>query len=575
MLVGIANNIITTVIQQLYHLNGNYHVQRLNSNFQFGQVGAIAKILNSNRYIVGQTLYDSLLLHDMVETVSIIDKKNQSFIIFSVKTYVLQNYINNFTVPIFISSVNLPATILVDYSSPNLAKEMHVGHLRSTIIGDSICKLLEYGGATVKRVNHVGDWGTQFGMLIAYIKQHNIILDDLSLDKLMDMYKHARVSFDTDINFKNASHIETVSLQQGNEENMNIWNIVKNISLCGFNHIYKQLNITNLEVKGESFYQPYMIDLMKDLDNVMKDSDGMKIMFAKNQSLPYILMKSDGGFTYDTSDLTAAKYRLQEEKVNHTKIDQVIYVVDSSQKQHFDALIQLTLDLGWAKENQLKYVGFGMVLGPDGKKIKTRSGQAAKLQSLLDDAYNYALNTTININNDKNKGDKNKNYKNINIEELSNKIAINCIKYADLSNPRLSDYKFNLDKMINVKGNTAMYLMYTMARCKSVVRNAPDSNDEQLILESQEATHLATVILNYHDTICLAITQLSPHYLCNYLYELAGTVTKYYEKHRCIDYDKHGNIIHIHQHHINMIKLVIKIFTKLFYLIGLEEVEQI
>jgi arginyl-tRNA synthetase len=593
------------------------------TDYQFNQINALAKILNLSNNIVAETIHCELSKSKLVESVEIVYNGIQIFIILSVAKNHLQYMVNELYKYVvdnnFLPSPkieNLPKTILIDFSSPNIAKEMHVGHLRSTIIGESLCRIFEYCGSNVKRVNHIGDWGTQFGMLIAYIKQNNI--SEYNLSQLMIMYKESRKMFETDQIFKKNAHLETVGLQQGSDDNIAIWKKICAISMDSFNKIYVQLG-TYSDVKGESFYQSRMVKLVEDLDNIINKNDGMKVLFAPGILLPFILVKSDGGFTYDTSDLTALRYRLFEEKA-----DKVVYVVDSGQQQHLEILFKLAIDLGWAKQGQLDHVGFGLVLGSDGKKLKTRSGETIKLQSLLDQAFEHANTITTQLAKEKHpEWDQNM------INLISNKIAINCIKYADLSNPRLSNYKFNLVKMINVKGNTAVYLMYALARCKAILRKVsngpillksafidlkeiPEKNslsesvltdskevperlllsesvstdskevpniqiilNGEIILDNIDAKNLAFKVIKYSEVINDSIEQLAPHHLCNYLYDLVGSLTKFYEKNRCIQFGNDGKIIHINEHRIRLINLVMVIISKMFDLIGLEHIEQI
>lgn len=539
------------------------------TDYQFNQINALAKTLNLDNNIISSTIHNKLFEHDIIESVKTIVINNQLILTINVESSYLEKMINK----LYLEKTSVPkisgltsTSVLIDFSSPNVAKEMHVGHLRSTIIGESLCRVFEYVGCDVKRVNHIGDWGTQFGMLIAYVKKNNVKVEENGLKELMSMYKESRKLFDADPEFKKLAHMETVRLQQGSQDNIDIWKNICQISMASFNKIYEQLG-THAEVLGESFYQDRMVQLVKDLKDKLVDSDGMVVLFPKGFKIPYILVKSDGGFTYDTSDLAAARYRLLEQKV-----DQVIYVIDSGQQQHMEMLFQVVNELGWSND-KLKYVGFGLVLGSDGKKLKTRCGETIRLQDLLDLANDHAKNVTTNLAK-KNHPD----WDGPMIEMISKKIAINCIKYADLCNPRLSNYKFDLKKMINHKGNTAVNLMYALARCKGIIRKIPNLDEVikgDIIIDSVDSKNLVFKLLCFPDTINNAIKHLAPNHLCNYLYELVELLTKFYEKNRCIEFDDHQQIVHIYQHRIRLINLVIGIMSKLFYLIGLEHVEQI
>ncbi|XWV25607.1 arginyl tRNA-synthetase [Tupanvirus deep ocean] len=542
------------------------------TDFQFTQTNAIAKILGLSPDEIAQKIYQKLNESEFLESVEIVKTDKQIFITFNVNKKYLQSVINDINKNVISKQElpppkipNLPNTVLIDFSSPNIAKEMHVGHLRSTIIGESLCRTFEYCGSNVKRVNHIGDWGTQFGMLIAYIKKNKIT--DYDLPMLMTMYKESRKLFDTDTDFNRVAHHETVKLQQGDVTNIALWKNICDISMASFNKIYEQLQ-THAEIKGESFYQPYMMKLVEELQPKLIISDGMKILFGSGIKVPMIIVKSDGGFTYDTSDLAAVKYRVQEEKA-----DLIVYVVDSGQQQHFEVLFKVVSELGWVKQNQLQHVGFGLVLGSDGKKLKTRSGETLRLQDLLNHAYEHSWKVTNDLAKE-----KHPEWNKTMIEIVSKKIAINCIKYADLSNPRLSNYKFSVEKMINLKGNTAVYLMYALARCKAILRKVPNIETilpGEIIIDNEESHNLAFKVCKYGEIINDTVEQLQPHHLCNYLYDLVGLLTKYYDKNRCIDFDNNGDIVHIHEHRIRMVNLVMILISKLFDLIGLEHIDQI
>ena len=449
--------------------------------------------------------------------------------------------------------------VLIDFSSPNFCKEMHVGHLRSTIIGESLCRLFEYLGDEVLRVNHIGDWGTQFGMLIAYIKKYNVT--EYNITTLTKMYKEAKKIFDSDPEFKSQSREETFALQRGAEENVLIWKHLCQISLEEFNKIYNILG-THSTVKGESFYQQYMVDLLQQLQPHLVEDDGAKIIYANDNRLT--LVKSDGAFTYDTSDLAALHYRLFVENVN-----KIVYIVDLGQKLHFETLFSVANNLGFIGEKKLEYVGFGVVLGTDGKKLKTRSGETIKLSGLLEEAYSSALKLTSELTKNK--------YNEQTTANIARKISINCIKYADLSNPRISNYKYSSEKMLNTKGNTAVYLMYAMARCKSILRKVDFEtlNNQEIVINSKECRNLVFQILKYYEILDKTAKTLSPHHLCNYLYCLVTSLTKFYETNRCIDFFPNGDIKSVNEPSVCLIYLSIIVVNQLFYLIGLEQIDQI
>ncbi len=582
------NNLIRNEVKEIvseFHISelvdyDKLHITNgIDSDYQFSQILFVSKKINLDSYILLDRLVDSLNNSTHVDSVKSIALKQNTIITFNINKNVLTSLINDiYCQTIRSSKIPVPEfceayqnrNIVIDFSSPNIAKEMHVGHLRSTIIGESLARVFEYSGANVSRINHIGDWGTQFGMLIAYIKLNNI--EEYNISQLMTIYQKARVEFTTNDLFKKRAYAETVKLQNKDNENIDIWKKICEISMNSFNEIYKQLG-THATVCGESFYQDKMIDLVKNLDDKIIRSDGMKLMFSPKFKVPLILQKSDGGFTYDTSDLTALHYRLVEQNA-HT----VIYVVDSSQQLHFEILFQVASELGWTNENHnLFHVGFGLVLGSDSKKIKTRSGEIVRLVDLLDQANEHATALTTMLAQE-----KHLNWAPDMIREVSKKIAFNCIKYSDLSNPRLSNYKYDPKRMISTKGNTAVYLMYALARCRAILRKIPNidfeyylCDNELLTIDSSESRNLVTKMCQYPQYIEKTIQHLSPHFLCNYLYDFVDILGKFYETNKCISFTSTGEISHIFSSRIKLIFLSEHIILQFFRLIGLEEIEQI
>ncbi len=566
-----VSNLIMSSINSLYPQFDTNQLtihESKQSDYQFNQVNVISKRMKLENTIVADGICEKIKFLKEITQVKWIKVSSGQIII----TFNLSNeYLESEIIKLYQTDIlpcpimDLSQKILIDFSSPNIAKEMHVGHLRSTIIGDCLCRLFEYCGCNVQKINHIGDWGTQFGMLIAYIKKNQI--QDYDINDLMNLYKESKKLFDNDPHFKKQSQLETVILQKGDHQNRKMWQNICDISMNAFNKIYQKLNI-KLETRGESYYQDLMDKLVTELQPILIDADGMKVLFAKNFNLPYIIVKSDGGYTYDTSDLAAIKHRIFTEK-----IDQIIYVVDSGQSTHMNILFQLTKDLGWTNITKLNHVGFGLVLGQDNKKLKSRSGNAPKLKTLLNLAckHTYCITTNMAI-------EKHPDWNEDIIKEVSTKIAINCIKYADLSNPRLNNYKFNLEKMCSVKGNTAVYLMYAMARCRTILKKIPNLDNIKkgnLLLDTETSSKLALKILQYPVRIKNALNELAPHHLCNYLYEMVGLLAKFYEKNRCLEFDVNNKIVQIHEHRVRLIILSEKILSLFFHLIGLSCVDQI
>lgn len=368
--------------------------------------------------------------------------------------------------------------IIIDYSSPNVAKEMHVGHLRSTIIGDTLARILEFSGHEVERVNHVGDWGTQFGMLIAHLKDQcpNYKTEVPDIQDLTKFYKDAKKKFDVDEEFKKRSHLEVVALQSHdpavNSENISLWKKIIEASQRMFNDVYKKLNVhPDLKMVGESFYNPFLPDVVKYLDNkkLLKDSDGAKLFFIDGFETPLIVQKSDGGFGYDTTDLAAIRYR-----VNERKADWIIYVVDSGQSLHFDLIFNAARKSGLVKEDtRLDHVGFGVVQGEDKKRFKTRSGDTVRLVDLLDEARDRARK----ILDERVKAGNSPITKEEDIEYAAEQLGYGGVKYFDLRQNRLSDYVFNYDRMLSPDGETAVYMEYTYARIRSIIRKVNITSD--------------------------------------------------------------------------------------------------
>ncbi|AGC02248.1 arginyl-tRNA synthetase [Acanthamoeba polyphaga moumouvirus] len=310
-----------------------------------------------------------------------------------------------------------------------------------------------------------------------------------------------------------------------------------------------------------------MSDLINELDGFIVQDNGMKIIRLDNYECPLILVKSDGGFTYDTSDLAALKYRLFEEKAN-----QILYVVDSGQSLHFNMIFDTAVKLGWCSRSQVKHIGFGVILGEDGRRLKTRSGKTIKLLDVLNEVKLHAKTVTNQYCEN-----TNRSMSPDVLEDISNKIAINSIKYSDLNNPRQNNYKFNINKMLNTKGNTAVYLMYALARCQGILRKTPNLREilnGQIIINDLEMRNLSMKILKYPEVIENSVKENAPHHICNYLYELVVSMTKFYNENRCIEIEN-DQIIKVYEHRIRLINLVVVVIKKMFDLIGLEHIKQI
>lgn len=467
--------------------------------------------------------------------------------------------------------------VVVDFSSPNIAKEMHVGHLRSTIIGDSICRLFELVGFDVIRLNHIGDWGTQFGMLIAHLQDRfpNFLTETPPIADLQAFYKESKKRFDEDEKFKARAHDCVVKLQSYDADFVKAWQMICDVSRKDFTRIYDRLDIRIIE-RGESFYRNMMADVVRELDEkgVLKLDDGRKLMFPSGCEIPLTVVKSDGGNTYDTSDLAAIKHRLEVEKA-----DWIIYVVDSGQSLHLETIFAAARDLGWYKceEKRVEHVSFGLVLGEDRKKFKTRSGDTIRLTDLLDEGIRRAAAKLQEKERDKVMSPQE-------LEEARDAVAYGCVKYADLSQTRTQDYVFSFDKMLDDRGNTAVYLLYAYARIRSICRNAGISREQiidyaqnlpegALPLEHEAEYKLAKTILKFSDCILTVLDTLFLHQVCDYVYSLATTFHDFYNDCYVIHKDREGNTT-IYYHRLVLCQVTADVMANCFQILGIRNVQR-
>jgi arginyl-tRNA synthetase len=418
--------------------------------------------------------------------------------------------------------------VVIDYSSPNLAKEMHVGHLRSTVIGDALARVMRFVGHTVIAQNHVGDWGTQFGMLTAQLDDlEHAHAASLELSDLEVFYRQAKQRFDSDPAFAVRARDFVVKLQSGDPRVLQLWKRFLAVSVSHCEQIYRQLGVqlVRSDIRGESAYNDDLAVIVADLEaqGLVVDSDGAKVVFLdefKNRDgdpAAYIVQKHDGGFLYATTDLAAVRYR-----VGVLKADRVLYVVDARQKLHFQQLFALARRAGYAPASvQLEHVGFGMVLGDDGKPFKTRSGATVKLAELLSEATQRALALVT---------EKSPGLSESARAAVASAVGIGAIKYFDLAKNRATDYVFDWDGMLAFDGNTAPYLQYAYTRAAGVCRRAGqwDSGSAVCLVapaERQLALHLA----RFADAVHAVARDAMPHHLCAYLYELAASLMRFYE----------------------------------------------
>jgi len=422
-----------------------------------------------------------------------------------------------------------PETVVIDYSAPNLAKEMHVGHLRSTIIGDAIARVLEFTGHKVIRQNHVGDWGTQFGMLLTYmgeLKQQESEIT-LQLADLEKFYQAAKVRFDEDPEFAQQARKNVVKLQAGDPEFLALWKQFIDTSLNHCDEIYQILNVllTREDVMPESAYNDDLANIISDLKEkeLLTEDQGAQCVFleefkGKDDSIiPMIVQKSDGGYLYATTDLAALRYR--NDTLGMTR---GLYLVDARQSLHLRQVFAVGKKAGFVKqETSLEHMAFGTMMGKDGTPFKTRSGGTVKLIDLLKEAQQRALDLVTEKNPDLDQASK---------ESIAKTVGIGAVKYADLSKNRTSDYIFNWDTMLSFEGNTAPYLQYAYARIQSIFKKAGTINHSaKIIIEAPAERQLASKLLQLSEAIEAVAKDGTPNILCNYLYELSGNFMTFYE----------------------------------------------
>ena len=422
-------------------------------------------------------------------------------------------------------------TIVVDYSAPNVAKEMHVGHLRSTIIGDASVRTLEFLGHKVIRANHVGDWGTQFGMLIAYLeKQQQENAGEMALADLEGFYREAKKHYDEDEAFAERARSYVVKLQGGDQYFLQMWRKLVDITMSQNQITYDRLNVTLTrdDVMGESLYNPMLPGIVADLKakGLAVESEGATVVFLdeyknkEGEPMGVIIQKKDGGYLYTTTDIACAKYRYET-----LHADRVLYYIDSRQHQHLMQAWTIVRKAGYVPDSvPLEHHMFGMMLGKDGKPFKTRAGGTVKLADLLDEALERARRLVAEKNPDMSADE---------LENLAKVVGIGAVKYADLSKNRTTDYVFDWDNMLAFEGNTAPYMQYAYTRVLSVFRKAGIDenamNDAPVVIAEDREAQLAARLLQFEETLSVVAREGTPHVMCAYLYDLAGLFSGFYE----------------------------------------------
>jgi arginyl-tRNA synthetase len=515
---------------------------------------ALAKKIKTNPRTLAQEVVKRLEIDDICEPPEI---AGPGFINLRLKPdFVAEGLleINRDAVRLGVDKVTLPKTVVVDFSGPNIAKQMHVGHLRSTIIGDCICRMLEFEGYKVIRQNHIGDWGTQFGMLCALYDKKLLFEgadspDDI-LGDLEAFYREAQERFKSgDEQFVKTARAAILGLHTGHSIFTDYWENIVKYSERHFKDIYKRLGVTltDKDIRGESFYKDKLADVVEELKKkgLAVESEGAICVFPpgfkdkEGKSLPLIIQKTDGAFLYATTDLAAIRYRTEQ-----LKSDRIIYVTDSRQSLHFEMVFAVARMAGWdVKQNtedriqkiegrgektEFVHVTFGSVLGEDGKPLKTRSGENVKLKELLDEAVMRARAVVEEKNPELSTGEK---------EKIAKAVGIGAVKYADYSNNRTSDYIFSFNRMLAMEGNTAPYMQYAYARIKSIERKAQSRDVDvstelagvkEMNLTEPAELDLARHLIGYGVAIEIAVSDYRPNYLTNYLYELAQKFSVFY-----------------------------------------------
>lgn len=515
------------------------------ADYQCNNALRLAKLLKKNPREVAQTIIDNF----KSDVISSLEIAGPGFI----NIYLDHDALSRQLTEIFddphlgVPKPDKVERVIVDFSSPNVAKELHVGHLRSTIIGDAIARLFEFLGHDVLRLNHIGDFGTQFGMLITYLKEHKLD-ENADLADLMGWYKEAKKCFDTDPAFKKRSQLEVVALQSGDETARRIWEQVCAISRKAYREIYDMLDVKLLD-RGESFYDSMLDQTVNELKEkgLLTLSDGALCIFLDGYKIPMIVQKSDGGFNYTTTDIAALKHRILEEKA-----DRIIIVTDGGQRLHFEMLFKLAKLLG-LPDIKLDHVYFGVVLGADGKKFKTRSGETEKLKDLLDEAVNKARLLL------KERGMK---------EEDARILGIDAVKYADLSNQRIKDYVFSYDRMLRFEGNTAAFILYSYVRVQGIKRKVGRENISGTIkLKHPSEIALGLHLRRFGETLEDFSRDLMPHRLTDYLYALA-------EKFNAFFRDCHVQGTPEEESRLMLSELTARILKKGLELLGLKVLNQ-
>ncbi len=547
----------------------NVQVQLANQP-QFGQFQSsiamqLTKIWQKPPLEIANSLADDLSNNPLFASVNV---SKPGFLNFTFKQSYFNHHVNQLLHDPRLG-LSLPTntkTVVIDYSSPNIAKHMHIGHLRSTIIGDALTRLFTFCGDYVIRQNHIGDWGTQFGMLIEHLIDQQLAPNDIDLN---DAYQTAKKRFDQSPDFAHKAKSRVVALQNHEQETYVLWQTLVKISEQHFSDVYQQLNVLldEADIRPESFYNPRLNPLIEDLSaqGICHIDDGAKVIYLDTfkdktgKHLPFIIQKSDGGYLYATTDLAALDFRIHELKANR-----IIYVIDARQEQHFAMLFAAAKKIGWQLADiELNAALFGMVLGENGKPYKTREGTTVPLKALIDESI---VKATALIKERHPDWSQNK------IAPIARSIAIGGLKYADLSNDKIKNYVFSFDRMLSLDGNTAPYLQNAYVRIQSILRKAQLSEDNaatgQINVTSETELALACHITLFAKELNAVKDSLALHRLCQYLYKLASMYHQFYENHPILSAEPE-----IRSSRLSLSVLTAKVLKQGLSILGIDTIE--
>ncbi len=537
---------------------------KTNTNYDFKIISKSGNNLYSYDYLISNALKFPDIIDILPGQYSFFTlSRDKNFFNIKISDEYYVEKVNSLDLNNLIKKTLSPKTILIDYSSPNVAKEMHVGHLRSTIIGDSLANFFESIGHNVMRINHIGDFGLQFGMMVNYIMTHELI-DSIPELNLQDLYEKSNKLAKESEQFASESQLRTYQLQNGIEPTVSIHKAICAKSREHFNTNYQILNIKGLEEVGESFYQKFIPDMVKELEQVgvLDEDDGRKVVRTVFRNKPSLItiVKSNNAYTYDTTDLCALKYRAQV-----LKADKILYVVDSGQAEHLEQVFQVGEKLGWIKPSQAVHVGFGLVLDDKGKRIKSRDGSTLKLLKMFEET----IEETTKVIKEKNSL--------INEQDIQN-LAIGSLKYADLKTNRLIDYKFSYDKMLSFTGNTLCYIMYGYIRAKKIVEkylkfiSCVEPNVKIDELNSVDFDLIKT-ILKLPEYIEKTESGYEINNLCVYAYDLVEKIQSCYKTNRVLNFDSDEKLLNHNNSRAYVFTMCYTVLEYVFGVLGIKPLE--